>query len=388
MKVGTVLAEVRGMAFVPPVPSLGRAKTPNRRVDHKQQFSLLIVRGDGVRVLRLNFPRRLPAVLTAAMVVATASLATLVGDWWHVRQRLSDAASLFQQVDQQQAMIDAFTRGAASLRQEVEGWRDLHARIWEPFGPEVTPRPAQSGVGGSRSTPSQPANPTPLSELELLSEQVKEQGQSLRALDRLIGRAHKALRGLPSRWPVRGGVNSEFGKRASPWTKEPEFHSGMDIAAHRGTPVKAPAAGVVQHAGPGGEYGLAVIINHDNGVRTLYGHLSKVLVQRGQRMDRGGVVGLSGNTGRSSGPHLHYEVYVNGRPVNPRAYLWDDGGASGTAARESPAKKAVARATPAPEPSPRGTVGDSASAARKEVQAEPVEDVGSLPEVHVPSPGH
>lgn len=371
------------MPFVPPAGALGRPRIPTRRVDHKQQFSLLIVRGDGVRVLRLNFPRRLPAVLTAAMLVATASLAALVGDWWHVRQRMREAASLFQQVDQQQAMIDAFTRGAAALRQEVEGWRDLHARIWEPFGPEATPRPAQSGVGGSRSAPSQPATPSPLSELELLSAQVKEQGQSLRALDHLIGRAHKALRALPSRWPVRGAVNSEYGKRASPWTKEPEFHAGMDIAAHRGTAVKAPAAGVVQHAGPGGEYGLAVIINHDNGVRTLYGHLSKVLVQQGQRVDRGGVVGLTGNTGRSSGPHLHYEVYVNGRPVNPRAYLWDDGGGNGRAV-----KKAVAQAAPAPERSASATGRDSASAAGEEVQTEPVKEVGALPEVHVPSPGH
>ncbi|MGH7312320.1 MAG: M23 family metallopeptidase, partial [Candidatus Rokuibacteriota bacterium] len=302
------------------------------------------------------------------------------------RQRMSDVASLFQQVDDQQATIDAFNRRAALLRQEVEGWRDLHARIWEPFGPELTPRPPQSGVGGSRSTASQPPSPSPLGELELLSEQVKEQGQSLRALDRLIGRARKALMGLPSRWPVRGAVNSEFGKRASPWTKEPEFHSGMDIAAHRGTSVKAPAAGVVQHAGPGGEYGLAVIINHDNGVRTLYGHLSKVLVQRGQRVDRGSVVGLSGNTGRSSGPHLHYEVYVKGQAVNPRAYLWDDVGGTVAVPGQLAPRSSTARAKPAPEPRASAVVRDTPSAPREEVQAEAVEDVGSLPEVDVAAP--
>src|SRR5512145_271703 len=122
-----------------------RPKSPNKRVDHRQQFSLLIVRGDGVRILRLNFPRRLPTVLTAVVLVTMAGLTALVGDWWQVRQRMRDAASLFQQINDQQATIDTFNRRAASLRQEVEGWRDLHARIWEPFGPELTSRPPQSG---------------------------------------------------------------------------------------------------------------------------------------------------------------------------------------------------------------------------------------------------
>jgi hypothetical protein len=266
----------------------------------------------------------------------------------------------------------------------VEGWRDLHARIWEPFGPELTPRSPRSGVGGSRTTPVEPAPKlSAIGELDLLAEQVMEQGQSLRALDRLISRARKALVSLPSRWPVRGRVNSEFGKRASPWTRELEFHSGMDIAADRGTPVRAPAAGTIHHAGGGGDYGLMVMIDHDNGVRTLYGHLSKILVQRGQRVDRGGVVGLTGNTGRSSGPHLHYEVYVKGQAVNPRAYLWDEvGGPSAVAAQPSP-RNSMARARSVPEPRRPALERGAPSGAREEVQTEGVEHLGALPEVDV-----
>ncbi len=364
---------------------------PAKHVDHRQQFSLLIVRGDGVRILRLNFPRRLPTMLTAVALVGMTGFAALVGDWWQVRQRMRNAATLFQQIDDQRSTIETFNRQAASLRREVEGWRDLHARIWEPFGPEVTPRPAQGGVGGSRSTAGDALRPSAMGELDLLTEQVMEQGQSLRALDGLIGRARKALMGLPSRWPVRGSVNSEFGKRASPWTKEPEFHSGMDIAADRGTPVKAPAAGSVQHAGTGAEYGLYVMIDHDNGVRTLYGHLSKILVERGQRVDRGTVVGLTGNTGRSSGPHLHYEVYIRGQAVNPRAYLWDEVGASVLAAQPA-ARSSVARARPVPGPAahaPAPAAHEPArvpeSRPREEVKAERVEDVRPLPEVDVPA---
>ncbi|MGH2394017.1 MAG: hypothetical protein ACRDGH_11110, partial [Candidatus Limnocylindria bacterium] len=148
---GTRFASPRGMAPLPPAFLPIRPGVSSKKVDHRQQFSLLIVRGDGVRVLRVNFPRRLPTMLTVALLVGIAGLTALVGDWWQVRQRMRDAASLFQQIDDQQATIDTFNRRAASLRREVEGWRDLHARIWEPFGPELTPRSTQGGVGGSRS---------------------------------------------------------------------------------------------------------------------------------------------------------------------------------------------------------------------------------------------
>jgi murein DD-endopeptidase MepM/ murein hydrolase activator NlpD len=90
-----------------------------------------------------------------------------------------------------------------------------------------------------------------------------------------------------------------------------------------GTPVKAPATATVVFAGSGGEYGLAVILDHGNEVKSLYGHLSKIHVKVGQRVERGFIVALSGNTGRSSGPHLHYEVHVKGQAVNPRAFLWN-----------------------------------------------------------------
>jgi len=135
--------------------------------------------------------------------------------------------------------------------------------------------------------------------------------------------ARSAILLIPSRWPVRGGVNSEFGNRLSPWTQVTEFHNGLDINANQGTPVRAPAAGTVTFAGAQPEFGILVIIEHENDVRSMYGHLSKTSVKQGDWVQRGGVIGFSGNTGRSSGPHLHYEILVKGQPVNPRAYLWD-----------------------------------------------------------------
>ena len=160
-------------------------------------------------------------------------------------------------------------------------------------------------------------------ELERLAESVAEQGESLKALDRLVFRAGKALAALPSRWPIRGAVNSEFGMRQSPWSSGSEFHSGIDIRAQHGTPIRAPAGGVVTIAGTYQEYGITVILDHGQDIKSVYGHVSKTNVKPGERVERGTVVGWSGNTGRSTGAHLHYEILVKGQSVNPRAYLWD-----------------------------------------------------------------
>jgi murein DD-endopeptidase MepM/ murein hydrolase activator NlpD len=122
---------------------------------------------------------------------------------------------------------------------------------------------------------------------------------------------------------VRGAVNSEFGRRASPWAASNEFHSGIDIGAAIGTPVHAPAAGTVVSAGDLGDHGIGVVIDHGGDVKSHYGHLSRASVRAGQSVSRGTLLGFTGNTGRSTGPHLHYEILVNDKPVNPRAFLWD-----------------------------------------------------------------
>jgi len=294
------------------------------RLSRRSQFSLLIVRGDGVRVVRFNFPR--PAAIGAgvALAVAVSVTGALVGDWVQLRELTREAVSFQQQLHEQRATITTFNRRLGEIRQEMSGWRDLHAKIWEPFGPGLAPGGRDRGIGGGTPAPDPtPARLSPADELNRLGESVKEQTDSLRALERLMSRAGRALAALPSRWPVRGAVNSEYGNRPSPWTDGREFHSGIDIRADRGTAIYAPASGTVLHAGTAQEYGTAVILDHGQDIRTLYGHLSKMSVQTGQRVERGTLIGYTGNTGRSSGPHLHYEIHVKGQAVNPRAYLWD-----------------------------------------------------------------
>jgi murein DD-endopeptidase MepM/ murein hydrolase activator NlpD len=290
------------------------------RVRGRDQFSLLVVRGDGTRVVRFNFTRPTARGAFVGLAVTLAVVGALAGDWANLRELTREARTFARQIAAQRETIDSFNRRVAELRQEMTGWRELHARIWEPFGPELTPGARDKGIGGAIKVADQVSAKD---ELARLTETVTEQGENLRALDRLMARAGKALAALPSRWPVRGGVNSEFGNRLSPWTRVTEFHSGIDINAQPRTPIRAPAGGMVTFAGAQQEYGITIILDHGQDVRSIYGHLSQVAVKHGERVERGQLIGYTGNTGRSSGPHLHYEILVKGRSVNPRAYLWN-----------------------------------------------------------------
>ncbi len=123
--------------------------------------------------------------------------------------------------------------------------------------------------------------------------------------------------------PLGGRLSSTFGKRRHPVTGKPSFHGGIDIAVHEGTWVCAAADGVVTFAGDsGGHYGKAVFISHQNGYETQYGHLSKIFVREGQRVKAKKLIAKSGSTGRSTGPHLHFTVKHNGKPLDPLKFLW------------------------------------------------------------------
>jgi len=125
----------------------------------------------------------------------------------------------------------------------------------------------------------------------------------------------------PSLWPVEGPVTGSFGERIDPFNGEGAFHSGVDISAAYGQPVIAPADGVVEFADFMGGYGRAIILDHGRGITTRYGHLASFAVINGQHVRRGDTIGFVGLSGRSTGPHLHYEVRINDTPVNPYKYL-------------------------------------------------------------------
>lgn len=163
-------------------------------------------------------------------------------------------------------------------------------------------------------------------DLNLLSNQAKIQAISFQELDEFLRNQKSLFSSIPTIWPTRGWVTSEFGMRKSPFTGLNEPHEGLDIAARNGTSIHAPADGVVTADGKEYGYGNMLEIDHGYGFITRYAHNSKHLVRVGERVKRGQIVAYTGNTGRSTGPHLHYEIMFNGKPVNPKNYILEEEG--------------------------------------------------------------
>jgi murein DD-endopeptidase MepM/ murein hydrolase activator NlpD len=157
--------------------------------------------------------------------------------------------------------------------------------------------------------------------IDILKGRTAEMESQLSVLEQVaVQRANRYLY-TPNVWPVRGAITSHYGNRSDPFNGDAEMHLGMDISALYNSQVHAPADGVVIYSERKAAYGNLVIIDHGNGTTTRFGHLSRSLVKVGQTVKRNEVIGLVGMTGRATAPHLHYEVRLNDRPVNPRIYL-------------------------------------------------------------------
>lgn len=129
------------------------------------------------------------------------------------------------------------------------------------------------------------------------------------------------LSNVPIGAPSRGRLSSSFGKRRSPFSRRWHMHKGLDFALDRKSPITATADGVVEKAGYMRGYGLVVVVNHQNGFETVYGHMSKIKVTVGQKVCRGERIGLVGSTGRSTGPHVHYEIRLDDKPIDPMPFV-------------------------------------------------------------------
>ena len=158
--------------------------------------------------------------------------------------------------------------------------------------------------------------------IQFLIRKAELQDSTLSRMTEQVASIHKIWASRPSIWPTVGRITSGFGYRIHPVIGENIFHDGLDIANKPMTLVYATANGVVEHAGPKDYYGNAIFLKHlDNQAQTIYGHLNKIAVKNGQHVKRGELIGYMGNTGRSTGPHLHYEVRILGKCVNPLSYI-------------------------------------------------------------------
>lgn len=157
--------------------------------------------------------------------------------------------------------------------------------------------------------------------LGVLSELLGVLGSRLDSVRDSVERRHALAAATPSVWPVAGWLSSAYGTRKDPFTKDKDFHPGLDISADYGQPVVATGDAKVGTAGQNGAYGNMVVLDHGFGIVTKYGHLSRLAVSDGQQVKRGDVIGYVGSTGRSTGSHLHYEIWMNGRLTDPMTLL-------------------------------------------------------------------
>ena len=157
--------------------------------------------------------------------------------------------------------------------------------------------------------------------VKYVNEEAERNEKSFQEIVGYITDQRAKLTAVPSGWPVKGWITCGFGSRIDPMSGVLAFHYGVDIASDEGAPVKAPADGVVISAKWGRDFGNMVLLNHGNGYTTRYGHMQKYIVSVGQQIKKGQIIGYVGTTGRSTNPHLHYEVRLNSVAVNPVKYL-------------------------------------------------------------------
>jgi murein DD-endopeptidase MepM/ murein hydrolase activator NlpD len=188
--------------------------------------------------------------------------------------------------------------------------------------PSVVKSRAMGGVSGDTIGPALKSSlSSPDTVLGVLSDLLGVIGTRLDSVRDTVERRHALADATPSIWPVAGWLTSNYGKRTDPFTNDRDFHPGLDISAEYGQPVLATGDAVVTAAGPNGAYGNMVALDHGFGIVTKYGHLSRIAVMGDQHVRRGDVIGYVGSTGRSTGAHLHYEVWMNGNLTDPMTLL-------------------------------------------------------------------
>ncbi len=296
-------------------------------------LTLMLVPGRSGQIRRITFPRRW--LRMAAWSGATLALLLVAGsvDYVRVRGNASEVDELRNETAEQRAQIDAYALRMEKIADQLGRVGEFDRKLRVIANLEPGNGAPLAGTGGIESDDVGPGAVAGLTrarrherlmrQLDRLTDASSRQGESLQALiTHLEGQAAR-LASTPSIAPAKGWTTSTFGYRTSPFTGSREFHQGLDVAGRGGTPILASGDGRVRVAGANGGLGTAVVIEHGYGIETLYGHLSETLVRPGDRIKRGDRVGLMGSSGRSTGPHLHYQVNVNGVAVNPANYILD-----------------------------------------------------------------
>lgn len=301
----------------------------------KRYYILFVARDDDGRVRKIPLPLHYAYGFVAAALIGAFTIVGLAGSYTRmllkaesynrVRQEREDLRKNYQQMAKTVHDRDVQVASLGALASEVTALYGLRQN--KLVATHATEKAASSasagGLGASDTVTPQNVKAT-IDTFYALRNQAMS-GRVSRALESGLTPSYMGdwttLADAPSLWPLEGRVASSFGERQDPINGEGAFHPGIDIDAPTGTPIRAAGDGVVIRASMGAGYGREVVINHGHDVETLYGHMSSTAVVPGERVTRGQVIGYVGQTGRATGPHLHYEVRLHDVPVNPHKYL-------------------------------------------------------------------
>ncbi len=302
----------------------------------KKQYTLMIVPSSNSRVRKFVVSEKILKGAVVAAGLFSMLLLMVMFDYVRGLGKLSELKDLRSEVKAQRVNVTRMAQSLVDLDHGMSRLRKFEARLRTAFDLERDYYSQESlmGVGGGEQNLVDMLNSMDVRQKELVAQidrdldrlksEVSVQEQGLDELLTFLQDQQSLLSATPSIVPTRGWITSGFKRRRDPFTGRMTWHRGLDISTNVGTPVVAPADGVVTYAGRKVDFGNIVTIDHGYGYKTRYGHNSKLLARQGQRVKRGQVIAFVGNTGRSTGPHLHYEVLRNGVPVNPVDYVLND----------------------------------------------------------------
>lgn len=305
----------------------------------RNRITFILLSGHGSRIRQFSSSKMALAAVALFGAVLLTGGALLIRDYLGLKSAAARVAQLHEQVAardaeivHQKRQIEYFANEINQLKinlvalDEFEKKIRVIANLEKPAGEDNL-----FGVGGA--TPDDLDTSTPIrrdqsgllramhDHVELIERASFDKEQDFSSLLDQLNEKKNLLACTPSIRPAKGWLSSTFGYRISPFTGRRELHAAYDIANREGTPIMAPADGVVTFAGKKGLYGNLVIIDHGYGLVTRYGHLHSMDVKKGEKVKRGAVIAKMGSTGRSTGPHVHYEVRLNGVPVSPEKYI-------------------------------------------------------------------
>jgi len=288
----------------------------------KRFYILFVARGEDGQLRKIPIPTRYLYVLVVGAAIWLLGLTGLASSYVRMLVKVSSYNQLMAESKNLKNRYSHLEEVAKERDQQVASLGSLASEVSSLYGlkpdPVLTKAAASDQIEGSQVNSS-------LDRLYTLKDAALSGattvGLSLGMTRNVTTADWVRANSAPSLWPVEGQVTGSFGERIDPFNGEGAFHSGVDIGAMLGQPVIAPADGVVEFADFMGGYGRAVIVDHGHGISTRYGHLKGFAVFPGQHIHRGDTLGFVGDSGRSTGPHPHYEVRINDVPVNPRKYL-------------------------------------------------------------------